>query len=182
MHRLFVALRPPPPSATACLDAMEDGPPGWAGRTTSSFTCTLRFVGEVERPRGRGSRDARWTRCVRRPVEVRLAGVGWFDHGRRGALFARGRPRPSRWPRFTRRSTAHWSGVGLRPERPRLPSRTSRWRGGVAVRSIRSGWLERRAGTCATEPRPVESIILYESHLVATDPTYDGRRRLSAEG
>ena len=50
MHRLFVALRPPPSIGQACLSAMEDGPPGWAWQSEEQLHLTLRYIGEVDRP------------------------------------------------------------------------------------------------------------------------------------
>ena len=50
MHRLFVALRPPPTLRAACLAAMEDGPPGWAWQDEDQLHLTLRYIGEVDRP------------------------------------------------------------------------------------------------------------------------------------
>ena len=50
MHRLFVALRPPPEIRRRCLAAMAGGPPGWAWQDEAQLHVTLRFIGEVERP------------------------------------------------------------------------------------------------------------------------------------
>ncbi|MEO5577600.1 MAG: 2'-5' RNA ligase family protein, partial [Sphingomicrobium sp.] len=50
MHRLFVALRPPPCVRAACLAGMEDGPRGWAWQEEEQLHLTLRYIGDVERP------------------------------------------------------------------------------------------------------------------------------------
>ena len=65
MHRLFVALRPPPAIRRACLDAMEDGPPGWAWQDDEQLHLTLRYIGEVDRHRAEDVADA-LDACARR--------------------------------------------------------------------------------------------------------------------
>lgn len=72
---------------------MDGGPPGWAWQDDEQLHVTLRFIGEVERRVAEDIADALIT--LRAPmVTLRLAGVGHFDHGPRGALFARVAPRP----------------------------------------------------------------------------------------
>ena len=49
MHRLFVALRPPPAIRAALIDAM-DAVPGARWQDDEQLHVTVRFLGEVERP------------------------------------------------------------------------------------------------------------------------------------
>ena len=50
MHRLFVAIRPPEQVRDLLIDAMDDSPAlRWVG--DEQLHLTLRFIGEVERPR-----------------------------------------------------------------------------------------------------------------------------------
>ena len=93
MHRLFVALKPPPALIDACFDAMEDGPPGWDWQDEDQLHVTVRFIGEVDRRQADDIADAMLALRAK-PVDIALTGVGWFDHGPRGALFARVGPRP----------------------------------------------------------------------------------------
>src|SRR6478735_4594781 len=92
MHRLFVALRPSPAIRQHCLEAMLDGPPGWAWQDDEQLHVTLRYIGEVERPM---AEDIAATLSSLRspPLELGIDGVGWFDQGPRGALFARAVPK-----------------------------------------------------------------------------------------
>src|SRR6185369_16430815 len=92
MHRLFVALRPTVSLRRHCLDAIAGGPPGWAWQREDQLHVTLRFIGEVERPLAEDI--ATTLGAMRAPlVELDLHGVGFFDQGPRGALFARAGPR-----------------------------------------------------------------------------------------
>ena len=71
---------------------MAGGPPGWAWQDDAQLHITLRFIGEVERPVAEDLAIA--LESARAPtVEVGLRGVGWFDQGRQGVLFARVVPR-----------------------------------------------------------------------------------------
>ncbi len=59
MHRLFVALRPPPPIRSALIDVMG-GVPGARWQDDDQLHITLRFIGEVDRHRaGVGQFDRR---------------------------------------------------------------------------------------------------------------------------
>jgi len=87
MHRLFVALRPPPP-IRAALCAVMGGVPGARWQDDEQLHLTLRFIGEVDR---RLAEDVALAlgQVHAPPVEVALAGVGAFDrNGRVDALWA----------------------------------------------------------------------------------------------
>jgi len=93
VHRLFFALKPPPAILDACFEAMDDGPRGWAWQDERQLHLTLRFIGEVDRHQADDIVDA-LPGFRARPVDIGIDGVGWFDHGPRGALFARVTPKP----------------------------------------------------------------------------------------
>jgi 2'-5' RNA ligase len=159
MHRLFVALRPPPRIRRACLQAMEDGPPGWAWQDEEQLHVTLRYIGPVERRQAEDVADA-IARVRAAPVELALTGVGWFDQGRRGALFARCGPADP-LAALHRKIDRALVSAGLEPERRAyLPHITLARRRPGAVDP--AGWLERRAGLVAAA-EPVTAMILYES-------------------
>jgi 2'-5' RNA ligase len=86
MHRLFVALRPPPP-IRAALSAAMGGVPGARWQNDEQLHLTLRFIGEVD---GRVADDVALAlgQVHAPPVEIALAGVGAFDkNGRVDALW-----------------------------------------------------------------------------------------------
>ncbi|MEQ7874827.1 RNA 2',3'-cyclic phosphodiesterase [Sphingomonas sp. ASV193] len=169
MHRLFVALRPPLALRQGCLDAMARGPAGWAWQDDDQFHLTLRYIGEVERPLAEDIAAALEGFRGTAPT-VALEGVGWFDHGSRGALFARVGPRPplqalhDRVDRLLVR-------LGLEPERRAyLPHIT-------LARARRGGedpqyWIEARAGL-SSEPARIDHLTLYESHLGREGARYE---------
>ena len=92
MHRLFVAIRPPADQRAALLD-MQTGVEGARWQDDDQLHLTLRFIGEVDRPRANDLADA--LASIRfSAFETRLEGVGSFD--RRGsvdALWVGARPR-----------------------------------------------------------------------------------------
>ena len=74
MHRLFVALRPPPP-VRARLLSLAGGVPAARWQDDEQLHVTLRFVGEVDRPVAEDV--AACLARVRAPAPtVRLSGVG----------------------------------------------------------------------------------------------------------
>lgn len=169
MHRLFVALRPPAPIRHACLAAMEDGPPGWAWQDAEQLHLTLRYIGDVDRPVAEDVAVALGS--IHAPaVDLALSGVGWFDHGPRGALFARVAPVEPLAALHAKLDRA-LVRAGLKPEgRAFLPHITLARRRSAAVDP--SGWIERQAGL-ASQAERVASMILYESQLGRHGSSYE---------
>lgn len=169
MHRLFVAFRPPPPIRRACLDAMEDGPPGWAWQDNDQLHVTLRYIGEVERPLADDVASALIS-VQAPPVELALTGVGWFDQGRSGSLFARCGPTQP-LAALHKKIDRALVRAGLEPERRAyLPHITLARRRSGAIDP--AGWLERRAAL-ATPAEPIAEMILYQSHLGRHGSSYE---------
>jgi 2'-5' RNA ligase len=169
MHRLFVALRPPPSIRELCVGAMDDAPPGWAWQDDEQLHLTLRYIGEVERPVAEDIAAALGT-IRAAPVELSLSGVGWFDQGRRGALFARVAP-PRPLAALHTKLDRTLVRVRLEPERRAfLPHITLARRRSGAIDP--AGWLERNAALSSPAER-VSSMILYESHLGRHGPSYE---------
>lgn len=169
MHRLFVALRPPTEVRRRCLAAMAGGPPGWAWQDEAQLHVTLRFIGEVERPVAEDIAAALGVlRCP--PVELGLHGVGFFDQGRQGVLFARAIPRDP-LEALHRKVDRALGTTGLEPERraflPHITLARRRKSGADPA-----GWLEAHAAIAAP-PEPVAEFILYESHLGRDGPHYE---------
>lgn len=169
MHRLFVALRPPPTLRAACLAAMEDGPPGWAWQDEDQLHLTLRYIGEVDRPVAEDVASA--LGGVRAPaVDLALDGVGWFDQGSRGALFARVGPAEP-LAALHKKVDRALVGAGIEPERRAfLPHITLARRRRSAIDP--AGWIERNAGLASSAER-IGSMILYESHVGRHGSSYE---------
>jgi len=169
MHRLFVALRPPLEIRRRCLAAMVGGPLGWAWQEDAQLHVTLRFIGEVERPVAEDIAAALGS--VRAPeVEVGLQGVGFFDQGRHGALFARAVPRDPIQALHKKIDHA-LTIIGLQPERRSfLPHITLARRRRTSADP--ASWLEARSALFAEADR-VGEFILYESHLGHDGPFYE---------
>ena len=178
MHRLFVALRPPSAIRQACRSAMEDGPPAWAWQDNEQLHLTLRYIGAVERPVPEdvaaalgGIRAA--------PVELALDGVGWFDQGRSGALFARCAPVEPLLALHKKVDRALVQ-IGLEPERRAyLPHITlaRRRRGAIDP----AGWVERNAGLTSSV-EAVAAIILYETQIGRHGSSYEAVARYPLAG
>ena len=153
----------------ACLAAMEDGPPGWAWQDEEQLHLTLRYIGDVDRPVAEDVAAALGS--IQAPtIDLALAGVGWFDHGPRGALFARVAPVDPLAALHSKLDRA-LIRAGLKPEgRAFLPHITLARRRSSAVDP--AGWLERNAGL-ASAPETVASMILFESHLSRHGPHYE---------
>ena len=169
MHRLFVALRPGVRVRRHCLDAIAGGPPGWRWQREDQLHVTLRFIGEVDRPRAEDIAAALGS-IVAPTVELGLHGVGFFDQGRQGVLFARAIPREP-LAALHKKVDRALSAAGLNPERRAfLPHITLARRGRDAIDP--AGWLEAHAALSAP-PEPVGEFILYESHLGRDGPHYE---------
>ena len=161
MHRLFVALRPPEEIRDLLLDTME-GLPDLRWQNDEQLHLTLRFIGEVERPIAEDLALALATLRFA-PFEIRIAGVGRFDHRQRGALWAGVEPRAP-LAALAAKVERICVGVGLPPEhRAYHPHITlARWGRGV------SGSLDPFLATHAalrSDAFTVDTITLYESHL-----------------
>jgi 2'-5' RNA ligase len=169
MHLLFIALRPPEAIRDRLIDAMDDGPElRWVG--DEQLHLTLRFVGEVGRPMA--SDLAAALAGIRfEQFELRLSGVGRFDHRGGGALWAGIAPRPpvaalaAKIERACQRS-------GLAPERRAFhPHITlARWKGRPSRAG--DGFIDRNGGL-SSAPFAIDRFILFESHLSRHGPHYE---------
>lgn len=160
MHRLFVAVRPPPFVRDLLIDTMG-GVEGLRWQDDEQLHCTLRFVGEVD---GRVAEDlAAALQAIRfQPFEVRVSGIGRFEQRRGGTLWAGVTPRDPLAALAAKIDRACTS-VGLPPERRAYhPHITlARWsRGAASVQPF----LERYVGL-ASSPWTVDRFALFESRL-----------------
>jgi 2'-5' RNA ligase len=172
MHRLFVALRPPPAIRDTLIDTM-DGVPGARWQEDEQLHVTLRFIGSVDRPVAEDV--AASLAAIHAPAPlVSLAGVGRFDQrGRTEALWAALAPHGA-LAALHRKVDQAIVRAGLEPERraylphitvARVP-RAARAEADVAA------WLAVNAAL-ASAPFALPHLILYESHLASSGAHYE---------
>lgn len=168
MHRLFVALRPPPPVRALLLDCME-GLPGARWQDDEQLHVTLRYIGEVERPVAEDVAVALGN-VTAPPLKLTIAGVGCFDGKRRErALWAGVAPRDDITALHHKLDRA-LARIGLAAEgRAYLPHITlARLRRDAAPVD---GWLAAHAGL-SSAPFEATHFTLFESHLGHEGATY----------
>ena len=172
MHRLFVALRPPP-AIRALLLATSGGVPGARWQDDEQLHLTLRFIGEVD---ARTADDlAAALGQVHAPVaELVLAGVGRFAHrGRTEALWAAVAP-AAPLAALHRKVDAACVRAGLAPEGCAfVPHITLARMARSADAAVEVGrWLADHAAL-ASAPFTCAHLVLYESRLGHGGASYE---------
>lgn len=169
MHRLFVALRPPPEIRSALLAAMG-GIPGARWQVDAQLHLTLRFIGEVD---GHVSEEIAiaLSRVRHPPVTLAVAGLGTFDKkGRVHTLWAGVTPADS-VNELHRKIDRAMIQLGLAAEsrayRPHITLARFGNQGGDV-----SGFAALHAGL-ASAPFTMDAFGLYESRLGSEGPTYE---------
>lgn len=178
MHRLFVGLRPPP-AIRAQLLALMGGVIGARWQDDAQLHVTLRFIGEIERPRAEDVAIA-LSNIHAPPLEVALAGVGQFDsRGRPNALWAGLRPHDA-LAALHRKVDQALVRCGLPPEgRAYLPHVTlARMNAGAGVTDR---FLEAHAGL-ASAPFILDHFLLFESTLGREGARYEAIERYPLRG
>lgn len=178
MHRLFIAIRPPPFIRSRLLALME-GVAGVRWQDDDQLHLTLRFIGEVEPHRANDLADLLGT--VRfRPFPIELSGVGSFEqNGRTHSLWVGVRPREPLLA-LHRKVDRLCAAVGLDADsRAYLPHLT-------IARCTRStgpleNFLESNAGV-TSPPFPVDGFSLFESRLGHAGAVYYEIAHYPAEG
>lgn len=160
MHRLFVAIRPPPFIRDLLLDAM-DGVPDVSWQSDEQLHLTLRFIGEVERPLAEDIASA-LCRIRFEKFDLALSGVGQFERHRRGTLWAGVTPKEQLKALAAKVERACQS-IGVAAERRAFyPHITlTRWKG---PKPRLEEFLQLNAGLCSNRWE-VDRFILYESRL-----------------
>lgn len=170
MHRLFVAIRPPPAIRDRLIDAMDDSPElGWVN--DDNLHLTLRFIGGVERPLA-DDVAAALARIRAAPFALRLDGIGRFDRRNGGALWAGVAPKAAVAALAAKVERACVT-AGLPPERRAFhPHITlARWNRGASAAFADA--LAARNRALASPPFEVTEFTLYESHLSRHGAHYD---------
>jgi 2'-5' RNA ligase len=161
MHRLFVAIRPPEPIRDLLIDAMDDTP-DFRWQDDTQLHLSLRFVGEVDRPRADDLADA-LGRIRAGHFQLRVNGVGRFEQRSAGALWAGIEPKEP-VAALAAKIERVCQQIGLEAERRSFhPHITlARWKGRRTREVL--GFLERRRGLVSA-PFEVDRFILFESQL-----------------
>lgn len=174
MHRLFVALRPPPP-IRALLLALADGVAGARWQDDEQLHLTLRYIGEVERPVAEDVAAA-LSRVASPAPRMRLSAVGRFaGHG--GALWAGVAPRDA-LSHLHRKVDQACVAAGLPPEqRAYLPHITlARLPRSLMGSPAIDNWLALHAAL-SSGAWTAGHLVLYESHLGRDGARYDAVAR-----
>ena len=161
MHRLFVAIRPPDPVIDILLDTME-GVPALRWQNDEQIHLTLRFVGEVERPLAEDLAAALASLRFA-PFDIRVAGVGRFDHHKRGALWAGVEPRAP-LAALAAKVERICVSVSLPPERRAFHPHVTLARWGRGQGASLDPFLAAHAAL-RSDAFPVDRVTLYESRL-----------------
>ena len=169
MHRLFVAVQPPPHIRTQLLSAMG-GIARARWQKDEQLHLTLRFIGEVDRHRAEDSAAALGT--VHHPrFSIAVDGIGQFDkRGRVDALWAAIQPQEPLRTLHNKIDMA-LERVGIPPEgRTYLPhitlARFGRETGPIG------GFMAEQGGLSSTSFL-VEDFCLYESQLSQEGSIYN---------
>ena len=161
MHRLFLAIRPPEAVRDLLLDTME-GVPALRWQGDEQLHLTLRFIGKVERPL---AEDLAVSLSSLRfaPFAIRVAGVGRFDHHKRGALWAGVEPR-SPLAALAGKLERICVSVGLPPDQRAYHPHITLARWGRNAGGSLDPFLAAHAAL-RSDDFTVDTITLYESHL-----------------
>lgn len=172
MIRLFVAIRPPPPIRDILLDLTEqEADLRW--QSDHQIHLTLRFIGEVDRHQADDIGFALST--IRFPAfDLRLCGLGSFDHPRGGAIWSGITPKTQVMQLAAKVERACQS-AGLAPERRAfLPHITiARWSGRRS--SVARDFLTGR--DMPSIPFTVSEFALYRSYLSRHGAQYEPMAR-----
>ena len=177
MHRLFVAIRPPELVRDLLLDTME-GLAGLRWQEDEQLHLTLRFVGEVERPVAEDLAVALATLRFA-PFAIRIAGVGRFDHHKRGALWAGVEPRAP-LAALAAKVERLCVSVGLPPERRAFHPHITLARGGRGGGTSLDPFLSCYAAL-RSDDFTVDTVTLYESRLGRDGAHYEAVADYPAE-
>lgn len=175
MHRLFVAIRPPP-AIRSWLLAMMGGVAGARWQDEDRLHLTLRFIGEVDRHLARDV-DAALAGVHHPGFEVTIEGLGAFERkGSPAAIWAGVSPQePLR--ALHKKIDQALTRVGVEPDRraylPHITlARLPRGAGPI-------GSLIGRSGGAAGPRFRVDEFRLYRSDLSPDGPTYTALERYS---
>ena len=174
-HRLFVAIRPPPPIRDMLIDRME-ALEGARWQDDDQLHVTLRFIGDLEVHQANDLAAAlESVACA--PFPLSLAGMGHFERkGRAHTLWA-GLGESESLRRLQASVEAACRRAGLPPE-------TRKFAPHITIARLNAGtapigpWIAAH-GDLASQPWIVDGFTLFESHLSASGALYEPVRRYS---
>ena len=168
MHRLFVAVRPPPEIRRRLLAAMG-GITGARWQTDDQLHITLRFIGEVDRHLARDVHAALGAVYHRR-FEAAVTGVGTFETRGRSELVWAG-VAPLEPLRALHKKVDHaLARVGIEPDRRAFHAHITLARLGRSAGPAHNFLAE--AGGLSTPAFTVDSFALFESRLSPEGAVY----------
>ena len=176
MHRLFVALRPPP-EIRALLIAAMGGVPRARWQDDEQLHLTLRFIGEVDRPQAEDIAAALGQVHAEAP-EIAIAGVGRFDKaGRTDSIWAGVTPRQPVAELHARVDRA-LAQAGVAPDRRAfLPHITlARLPRTAGAEAAIARFVAERAGLSSAPFTPA-ALLLFESRLGHEGARYEAVAR-----
>lgn len=169
MHRLFIALRPPPEIRRQLL-ALMGGVIGARWQDDDQLHITLRYIGEVTQPVAEDVAAALGG-VHAAPLTLRLNGVGAFDkHDRPNAIWAGIAPHEA--------ITALHRKIDRALVRIGLPSETRAYLPHITLARLNrnagaiDGFLAVHAGL-ASAPFDIAHVTLFESHLGGEGASYE---------
>ncbi|PXA90486.1 RNA 2',3'-cyclic phosphodiesterase [Nostoc sp. 3335mG] len=173
MHRLFVALRPPPTMREQLLD-IQYGVDAARWQDDAQLHVTLRYIGEVERPVAEDIAVVLQS-VSGPPMDLSLAGVGQFDTGSRGRSLWAGVAPADAVTALHRKVDQAVQRVGIAPDhRAFLPHITlARLNKSVGPTH---GFLAANAALTSA-PCRFDHFGLYESHLGSGGAWYESIAR-----
>jgi len=178
MHRLFAGFRPPA-AVRAQLLALAGGVAGARWQSDDQLHCTLRYIGEVDRPVA--EEVALALGAIRfAPFEVGIAAVGEFDsRGRPNAVWAGLRPHEA-VTQLHHKIDQAMVRLGLAPERRAYLPHITLARMNVAA-GANDRFLKDHA-RLASPPFTVDAFLLFESHLGREGASYEAIERYPSRG
>ena len=173
MHRLFVALRPPPEMRAQLLGVMG-GVPGARWQSDDQLHVTLRFIGEVDTPQADDIAAALGAIDRPRPT-VALLGAGSF--GRKGHVHSlrAGIAPDEALQQLRDRVNRALVRAGVAPEERAFKPHITLARLGRGAGPVEP-FLARMAGL-ASPPVTIDALILFESRLGQEGASYDAVAR-----
>lgn len=168
MHRLFVALRPPPAMQGELL-ALMGGVPGARWQTGEQLHLTLRFIGEVDRRAAEDIAMALGSIGHPRP-RVALDGVGAFDRKAVVHTLWAGVAADEMLMRLRDRIERALARVGIPPDPRAFRPHITLARCGRATGPL-DGFLAAHLGLRGA-PVTLDAFLLFESSLGGAGATY----------
>lgn len=172
-HRLFVAIRPPPPIRDALIDRME-GIEGARWQSDDQLHLTLRYIGEVDGPQAEDI-AGELEKISLAPFRLKIVGVGHFERkGVPKSVWVAVEP-SSRLHILQRRVERACRRAGREPETRKFIPHITLARLNASTGSI-GGFLRENASFSLPEWE-IDAFLLFESRLSRFGSDYNAIAR-----